>query len=138
MDSADTQARLDKLTTEADSLVEAVHALNVTADRIAKRTRRSEAVLVALVISFLLDVTLTVIVTIGLTQLSDTTRTVQETQANGRVVRQQVLCPLYQLIVTSYSTQVRDNPVLNPRGPAWYDNAYATLRNGNQALHCAP
>lgn len=136
MDSVETQRRLDKLASEADTLIIAVDALNVTAARITRRTRRSEAVLAALAVSFLLDILLTVFVYVGLTQLSDTTRVVQDTQANGLVIRQKVLCPLYQLFLNSYSIRVRDNPALNPRGAAWYDNAYATLRDGNKALNC--
>lgn len=137
MDSAETRERLDKLTTEADALTEAVHSLNIAADRISRRTRRSEAVLAGLVISFLLDITLTVFVFVGLNQLGATTHAVQATQADGMVIRQKVLCPLYELIITTYSTQVRDNPTLNPRGPAYYDQVYATLRSGSQALHCS-
>lgn len=134
MDSAETQARLDKLTVEADTLAEAVRVLTVTADRITKRTRRSETVIACLVVSFVLDIVLTVFVAFGFVNLNNATQTIQQTQANGAVVRQDVLCPLYHLILQSYSTEARDH---NPLGPAWYDNAFATLRNGNAALHCA-
>lgn len=133
MDSADTQARLDKLSNDADGLTAAVRALTVTADRITRRTRRSETVILCLVVSFILDVTLTAFVFFGLNRLDSTTREVQATQANGQVVRQEVLCPLYQLFLNSYSVKARDT---NPRGPAWYDHAFATLRAGNTALHC--
>src|SRR5215472_13645740 len=125
MDSADTQARLDKLSTDADALTHAVQALNTTADRITRRTRRSETVIAFLVISFILDITVTAFVFVGLNRLDTTTREVQATQANGQIVRQEVLCPLYQLFLSSYSTKARDT---NPKGPVFYDNAFATLR----------
>lgn len=136
MDNDQTREQLDKLRSDADALTTAVNSLNVTAQQITRRTRRSETVILALVVSFILDIALTTFVVIGLNRLDSTTTAVQATQANGLVVRQKVLCPLYQLFLNSYSVKVRDSPTLNPRGPAWYDNAYATLRSGNQLLNC--
>lgn len=135
MDSTETKERLDKLSVEADDLADAVRTLTRTAEQITKRTRRSETVIACLVVSFILDVTLTVLVLIGLNSVSDAQKQVEQTQANGLIIRQQVLCPLYQLFLQSYSIQARNN---NPRGPEWYDHAFATLRAGNQALKCAP
>jgi hypothetical protein len=86
------------------------------------------------VASFLFDITLTLVLYVGLNRQQDTTRQIQQVQQNGAVVRQQVLCPLYHLFLSSYSTKARD---AYPQGPAAYDRAFATLRAGNSALGCA-
>lgn len=121
------------LAAQAEALTQSVATLAHSADRLNKRTRRSEIIIGLTVLSFLFDITLTILLYVGLHDQQDATRTIQAVQANGAVVRQQVLCPLYQLLISSESPQAR---AAYPHGPAAYDQAFATLRAGKSALNC--
>lgn len=122
-----------ELAAQAERLTRSVANLTVAADRINKRTRRSEIIIVFTIISFLFDITLTVLLYGGLHNQQLATHTIQAVQANGLVVRQKVLCPLYQLLLSIESPQGRAQ---YPAGPAAYDRVFTTLRDGRSALDC--
>lgn len=131
--AADARERLDKLTDQARDLSSAVTSLNTSTKQLGRRTTRSEVVLVITIVSFILDIILTTVLTIGLIKQRDATMQIQQVQSNGAVIREEVLCPLYQLLVSSYSVQARAR---YPGGPAAYDHAFVILRGGAHALNC--
>jgi hypothetical protein len=122
-----------ELEARAEALTRSVADLTGAADRLSKRTRRSEIAIGLTILSFLFDITLTVLLYVGLHNQQSATEAIQAVQANGAIVRQQVLCPLYQLLISSESPQARAK---YPRGPAAYDQAFATLHAGQKALDC--
>lgn len=123
-----------ELEARAEALTRSVAELTGAADRLNKRTRRSEVIIGMTIVSFLFDITLTVLLYVGLHDQQTATQAIQAVQSNGAVVRQQVLCPLYQLFLSSESPQAR---AAYPHGPAAYDRAFATLHAGQHALECA-
>lgn len=121
------------LAAQAEALTQSVATLTRAADRLNRRTRRSEIAIGMTILSFLFDITLTILLYVGLHDQQTVTQQIQAVQANGAVVRQDVLCPLYQLLLSSESPQAR---AAYPHGTAAYDQAFATLRAGKSALNC--
>jgi hypothetical protein len=117
---------VDRLGDIGKELVGAVRSLE-------GRTKRSEIGLAISYVLIVVDVLLSIFLVVSLVNQSDATRQLQQVQQNGAQVRQQVLCPLYQLLVSSYSTRARD---AYPQGAAAYDHAFAVLRDSTKILNC--
>jgi len=117
-----------------DTLARVGGELTAAVDALRKRTRRSEIWIVLTVVGFCLDIALTITITVGLVNQTAATTQIQQVQNNASVVRQKVLCPLYDLLIGAYSTQAR---AVYPHGPAAYDAAFATLRKAASALDCS-
>jgi hypothetical protein len=103
---------LNRLTDQAKELRNAVAALALSVDQLDRRTTRSERITTAVVLILMIVLVLAVAVGITLAQqfaINDRLETAIQREAQ---TRQQVLCPLYRLLVGSY------NPESRPPGPA--------------------
>lgn len=90
----------------------------------ARANRRTRHITVGLAASLVLDLVLTAMFAVVSVRVSDV----------QRVTSDDVLCPLYGLIVSGY------HPELRPAGPARdeYVADYLIIRKGYLALNCAP
>lgn len=118
----------------ARTLIEKIEHLDRSAgDKLvdlAKQSKRDRRILRALIVSFVLNILLTVFVVIGLVQLQSLTSRLDAAQSTGR---QNALCPLYQLFLDSRSDKAR---AASPQGPEAYDNAFKIIQKGYDALEC--
>jgi hypothetical protein len=110
------------LRTEVAQLGEAITGLAHRAD-LERTVARMRRVVVALVVSFVLDLGLTGY----LAWTNHRVNVVQERTSND------VLCPLYGLFLASYRPEAQP-----PERRAGYEDAFAVIRQSYRVLQCAP
>ncbi len=128
------------LAEQAAALTKSVNKLNADVGdqmvSMAKVTKRNERLIVGLIISFILDVTLTVFMAFGMVVLKSNTDDIQvltdKVVAVQTVQRQKALCPLYQLFLDSKSEVGR----ARAPDPVKYDQAFVVIQQGFDALKC--
>ena len=125
--AAELTARIGQLTGEStNQFVE-----------LAQASRTNRRLIIALAISFALDIALTITMVIGVASIKHNserigavTRRLDIAQTTGRTA---VLCPLYKLFLDSQSPRAR---AAYPQGPAAYDRAFKVIRDGYNTLDC--
>lgn len=130
----DNDGDLLALTDAAHQLIARVDALTsgtgdqmVTLSQYTKRTRRY---VWALGLMALVTVGA---LTLGLTNLYVLNHVTEQIQRGQTVGRQRALCPLYRLFLDSKNDRARS---ANPKGPEAYDEAFAVIQDGYDALKC--
>lgn len=103
---------VQKLTAETAALSDKVGALALSTEQLDRRASRSEKIVAGVILGLLLDLILSVAVAIVLGQQAATNDRLQTAIQRETQTRQEVLCPLYSLIVGAY------NPNSRPPGPA--------------------
>lgn len=134
--------RLEALSQTANDLVTAVNGLNDETNQrvmgVNKRLNHNKKLMWIVIISFIVDLSLTGTMAWVFHQSRETTQDVKaitkRLDYNSQVQRRKVLCPLYQLFMDSKSEQARAS---NPNGPAAYDKAFKVIEEGYNALNCA-
>ena len=129
------------LAESAQELAERVTALNgdtgETLLGIARYTRTSRRMIIAVIMSVVLDVALTVLLAFGFNTLDNANTQIQQITArldqSQTVVRQKAFCPLYSIFLASESAAGR----VKSGNPAAYDRDFAIIRQGYDALKCA-
>jgi hypothetical protein len=124
---------LNRLVDQAKSLADKVSALALSVDQLDRRTSRSEKITVGVVLGLLLDLVLSVAVAVVLTQLFVTNDRLEASIQREGQTRQEVLCPLYELIVSTF------NPESRPPGPArdQYVQSMQVIIDSYPRLDCA-
>lgn len=96
---------------------------------LAKYSRKTRKISYALFVSILIDVLLTVALTVIGFQVSGNTDDIQRSQTT---TRQRVLCPLYTIFIQSQSEKGRKAAP----DPKKYDEAFRVIREGYRTLNC--
>jgi len=124
---------LNRLAEQAKLLGDKVNALALAAEQIERRTTRSERVTTGVVVGLLLDLVLSIAVAVVLAQLFATNHRLEDAIEREAQTRQEVLCPLYGLIVGAY------NPESRPPGPARdeYLRSTKVILDSYPKLNCA-
>lgn len=134
--------------TQVQALVEAAQHLMVQVDALgkeggvqftslAKRSRSNRRLGIIAISGLVLDVVLSVVLSIGLIQVraneTDIHRLTDRLNTSQTVTRQQALCPLYQIFLDSRT------PAGRAAAPdkAKYDHAFEVIQKGYDVLGCA-
>jgi hypothetical protein len=119
---------------EVSDLVNSIERLNSESadhfDRLASMYKRNRRLMRLVMIGLVLDILLTIFLSVAFYSLNTLTDRVDFSQT---VTRRQVLCPLYMTFLQARSAQARTN---FPRGPVVYDQLFAQLEKSYQVLNC--
>jgi len=121
------------LASQAKLLTERVAELALSVDQLDRRTTRSERVTAGVVFGLLLDLVLSIAVAFVLSNLFQTNDRLEAAIEREAQTRQEVLCPLYGLIVGAY------NPTSRPEGPQRdeYVRNFQVIMDSYPKLSCA-
>lgn len=126
-------AQIDELVSAASDLKHEISKLNYdsvdTITRLGVYTKKTRRMTWALVISLVVDIILTVLVTLNVFSINHLTERLNIAQT---INRQRALCPLYQLFLDSKSEVGR----AHAPDPVKYDQAFAVIQDGFNALKC--
>lgn len=124
---------LNSLAEQAKTLRDAVSALALSVEHLDRRTTRSEKITAAVVLILLIVLILAVAVGIVLAQQFATNNRLEASIQREAQTRQEVLCPLYGLIVGTY------NPESRPPGKARdeYVRSAKVILDSYPRLDCA-
>lgn len=120
------------LAAQARLLADGVKELNDSVSSLTRRTNRSENVLKVALLGLVLDLVLSVAVAITLGSQFATNGRLEEAIAREQTTREEVLCPLYGLIVAGY------NPASRAAGEArtLYEQQFAVILTSYPRLNC--
>jgi hypothetical protein len=132
---------IEELTQKAVELLAQVERLGdgtgASLVKLTQETRRTRHIVLAMIASFVLDIMLTVFLTLGFVSLHDTDKQVNKVTDrldNAQTVqRQKALCPLYQIFVEADTPQNRAAAPDKSR----YDKNFTIIRQGYDALKCS-
>lgn len=122
----------EPLVEQARRLADRVRGLSVAVDELDKRTDRAGRVQVFVIFGLLLDVLLSIAVTLVVVNQFTAAEKLRHAVERESTTRSQGLCPLYGLIVGSY------NPASRKEGPDRdaYIKSFQTLRDAHESLEC--
>lgn len=120
------------LTEQARALGRQIEHLSLAVERLDRRTNRSEKATLAVVFGLLLDLVLSVAVALVLANQVTTNERIQAAVDRESLTRQEAVCPLYALVIGSYSPNSRAE---GPDRDA-YNEVYDRLRAGYASLEC--
>lgn len=129
--------KLDGAQQQMETMSTAMGRLQTTVAELSRKLYQSRLVGTIVIVGFVLDLLLTGWVTY-LTFSQQTVAQHQQQQANviqqvQERTSQQVLCPLFRLLIGFQRESAR---AAYPLGPAAYDTALAQMRQSFQALNC--
>ncbi len=131
-------ADIKALADSAAALVERIDGLtNGTGDQLvvlAQTAKRNRRMIIALSVSILLDIALTVLMAFGMSYMNDLTKRIDETQ---RVTTVEVLCPLYQQFVNADTPAQRELAKKNGQDMKARDEASRVIHHSYDVLGCA-
>jgi hypothetical protein len=122
--------RAGRLGAQWSDVTTTMKELTTTVDHLKITARRNRRMIIALSVSFLLDISLTVFLVLLAQQQTHNTSAIQEVQTR---TSQQVLCPLYKLLVESDNPRAAAN---YPQGSAVYNEAMTQIRRSYVVLQC--
>lgn len=128
-----TSEMLRQLKTASEGMVslsEQVVRLSDALLELSRRVRRSRVMILTVIVGFILDIALTVTLTIVAVEQNNNTEAIHNIQDR---TSQQVLCPLYQIFLNARSDQAR---AVYPQGTAAYDKAFNQIQHGYNVLGC--
>lgn len=134
--------KLDALSEKADELVTEINRLSTGTGRqlegVEKKQRRNAKIGLLVLLSFVIDVVVTVVVGFTVFETSSNTDKVdkitQRLDYQQTVTRKKVLCPLYQIFVDSKSAEARKTYV---KGPKEYDRIFGIIQDSYNTIECA-
>lgn len=137
----ESQDRLTRLTELASEIIQELESLVTDSGNqfvsLAKRAQTNRRLIVVTIASLVLDVVLSVFLTLGIFQIKHNEHQIS-TLANRldisqTVQRQKALCPLYQIFLDSESAAGR----AAAPDPVKYDHAFTVIKDGYSVLGCS-
>lgn len=133
--------RINRLTELAIEIIQELESLAEDSGtqfvNLARRSRSNRRLITAVIISVILDVTLSVFLTLALIQVRhnehDINALTTRLDISQTVQRQKALCPLYQLFLDSKSATGR----AAAPDPVKYDHSFEVIQTGYNALSCS-
>lgn len=122
--------RAERLGTQWANATKTMKELTDSVTQLQVTARRNRAMIVGLIVSFVLDISITIGLVIVADHQSQNTSAIEDVQTR---TSQQVLCPLYKLLVDSENPRAAAN---YPQGAAVYYRAIAQIRRSYQVLQC--
>lgn len=137
----ESQDRLTRLTELASEIIQELESLVTDSGNqfvsLAKRAQTNRRLIVVTIASLVLDVVLSVFLTLGIVQIKHNEHQIStltnRLDISQTVQRQKALCPLYQLFLDSESPAGR----AAAPDPIKYDHAFVVIRDGYNVLGCS-
>lgn len=137
----EVKRKLDRLTEVAEELTQEIDTLQSATGQqnntVLRRLTRNKRVMILVLISFLVDIGVTIGLAVTINHTANTTDKVNNITARlnyGQdVQRRKVLCPLYQIFVDSKSEAARKT---YPKGVKEYDRVFGIIQRSYNVLEC--
>lgn len=132
-----TEQEIAELTAVARELLGRLDSLvDGTGDQmvhLSKRAKQNRSMILALSFSLFLDVGLTVVMALGLMQLTSLTDRVDRQQT---ITQREALCPLYRQFINADTPQARQLAERNGQDMEKRAEAFRVIRHGFDILNC--
>ncbi len=117
-----------------------IRTLSESVVQLTSRTKLNRRLIVAVIIGFVLDISLTITMAFVLSMLATQNGTTQQLQNEQVLQRTEAICPLYQLFVNADTVNTRTaqkkQAIANGTDPNLIDQAWDVIHHSYTALNC--